>query len=410
VPELRPLRIGLMLDQFPELSETFVAGEARELVRLGHPVLVESAGRARSPDLDSASGLPVTYRCEDSRLRRLADMAWLVALHPLGCLVDLWRRRRWRREERVVPLRQLAPQARRIAAFGADHVHAHFAAGAALDALRVGALLGLPYSVMTHGYDIFQLPRNIREKHERAAFAVSACDYSVAYLRDLLGSPAAERLERLVTGVDGQRFQRRAEYPLGPARVLAVGRLVEKKGFGRLIDAAALLRDFPGLERVTIVGDGALRERLEEQVRSLRLESLVELAGPRRPDEVRALLEGAALLVAPCVIAADGDRDTMPVVVKEALAMEVPVVASKEVGLPEVVRSEWGRLVPPGDSEALAGAIRELLELSPAVRAEMGRAGRAFVIEECSLRGESLRLAAMIETAQSSSERLRKLP
>ena len=404
------LRIALMVDQFPELSETFIAGEARELVALGHAVRVESAAHAPNPDFEAARGLEAAHRADDSRGRRLRDMAWLAARHPLRGLRDLGRRRRWRREERVPPLRQLAPQARRIAAFRADHLHAHFAAGAALDALRIGALLGLPYSLMTHGYDIFQLPRNLREKHERAAFAVSACDYSVAYLRDLLGAPAGARVERLVTGVDGERLRRRVPYPSGPARVVAVGRLVEKKGFGRLIEAAALLRELPGLERVTIVGDGPLRAQLEEHVRSLQLESLVELAGPRRPDEVRELLEGASLLAAPCEVAADGDRDTMPVVVKEALAMELPVVASDEVGLPEVVRPEWGRLVPPGDPEALAEAIRGLFELAPEARAGMAAAGRAFVLEHCSLRAESVRLASLIEAAQRSGERLRTLP
>jgi glycosyltransferase involved in cell wall biosynthesis len=251
-------------------------------------------------------------------------------------------------------------------------------------------LLGVPYSVMTHGYDIFQLPRNLAEKHGRAAFAVSACDYSVRHLRDVVGDGA--RIERLITGVDGDRFQRHSPYA-PRATVLAVGRLVEKKGFGVLIEAAGRV---PDLERVTIVGDGPWRERLAELIRELDLDSIVELAGPQPPERVRELLEDAAVLAAPSVIAADGDRDTMPVVVKEALAMEVPVVASDEVGLPEVVRPEWGRLVPPGDAGALAAAISELLALPLDQRREMGRAGRAFVLEECSLRRETERLAALI--------------
>jgi glycosyltransferase involved in cell wall biosynthesis len=269
--------------------------------------------------------------------------------------------------------------------------------------MRVGALLGLPYSVMTHGYDIFQTPANLREKHERAAFAVSACDYSVGFLRERVGGPAGERIVRLITGVDGQRFRRQTPYH-SAAHVLAVGRLVEKKGFGVLIEAAASLRDI----RVTIVGDGPLRDQLASQAASLA--APVELVGARAPEEIRALLEDAALLAAPCVVAADGDRDTMPVVVKEALAMQVPVVASDEVGLPEVVRPEWGRLVPPGDAAALADAIRELLALPVEQRAAMGRAGREFVLEHCSLSGESRRLAALIAAAQSKSDRLRTLP
>jgi colanic acid/amylovoran biosynthesis glycosyltransferase len=392
------LRIGLFVDQFPELSETFISGELRELERLGHAVHVEAAAHAPHPDPTVSAN--VSYRNDDGRGVRLADVVWLVARHPLRCVRDLLQQRRWRREERVLPLRRLAPPARRVARFGAHHLHAHFAAGAALDAMRVGALLGLPYSVMTHGYDIFQTPANLREKHERAAFAVSACDYSVRWVRERVGGAAGERIVRLITGVDGERFRRQTPYG-GGSHVIAIGRLVEKKGFDVLIDAAASLPDV----RVTIVGDGPLRTELEQ-----RIASHVELVGARSPEEIRALLEDAALLAAPCVVAADGDRDTMPVVVKEALAMQVPVVASDEVGLPEVVRPEWGRLVPPGDATALAQAIRDVLDLPRDRRAEMGRAGREFVLEHCSLSGESRRLAALIAAAQSNNDRLRTLP
>ncbi len=121
--------------------------------------------------------------------------------------------------------------------------------------------------------------------------------------------------------------------------------------------------------------------------------------GSRSPAEIRAELERADVLAMPCVVAADGDRDSMPVVVKEALSMEVPVVASDEVGLPELVRPEFGRLAPPGDAGALAENLRELLALPAGARAEMGSAGRAWVREHCDLRLETQRLAALIEGA-----------
>jgi glycosyltransferase involved in cell wall biosynthesis len=125
----------------------------------------------------------------------------------------------------------------------------------------------------------------------------------------------------------------------------------------------------------------------------------VELLGRREHAEVRELLERAAVLAMPSVIAADGDRDSMPVVVKEALAMEVPVVASDEVGLPEVVRPEFGRLVPPGDAAALAAAVAELLALQAAERAAMGRAGREFVKGMADSRAEAARLSELLSAA-----------
>ena len=389
-----PLRVALIVDQFPELSETFIAAEARALAELGHSVRVESKAHAVEPNSEAARGLPVAYRMDDGRLRRFVDMLWLLARNPAGVVRDLVDRRRWRREEHVPPLRQLAPVARRIARFRAEHLHAHFAAGAALEALRIARLLRLPYSVMSHGYEIFSLPRNVREKHERAAFAVTSCEYSVRFLRDEHG---IDGVRPLVMGVDVDVFSRRAQ-PTAGRTVIAVARLVEKKGIGVLIEAASLAR----VERVWIVGRGPLEDSLRSRARELGLGDVVEFLGSRSPEEIRDLLERADLLAAPCLVAPDGDRDTMPVVVKEALAMEVPVVASDEVGLPEVVRPEWGRLVPPGDPRALADAIDELLALPAERRAEMGRAGRAFVVERCSVRGEAQRLAAMIATARAS--------
>jgi colanic acid/amylovoran biosynthesis glycosyltransferase len=380
------VRVVLLVDQFPALSETFIAAEARALAELGHAVRVASNVHAREPG--EGGGVAVAFRVEDSRVRRARDFVWLVARHPLRSLLDVFAQRRWRREEPVPPLRELAPVARRLARFGATHLHAHFAAGAALDALRIGGLLGLPYSVMTHGYDVFSLPRNLREKHERAAFAVTACDYSARYLREELGIVG---VRTLVMGVDPRRFARSTPLP-GGRTVIAVGRLVEKKGFEVLIEAAALVP----LERLLIVGAGPLEERLRSLAHTLGLGGLVDFAGSRSPDQVRHLLERSDLLAAPCVVAPDGDRDTMPVVVKEALAMELPVVASDALGLPEVVCPEWGRLVPPGDARALAAAIGELLDLPAERRAEMGRTGRAFVIERCDVRRETARLAALI--------------
>ncbi|MEA2410208.1 MAG: hypothetical protein QOC77_769 [Thermoleophilaceae bacterium] len=375
-------------DRFPELSETFVTAEIAALRALGHDVRVEASSEAARPNPSAAAGVEVRYYGHDGRRRKLLDLAWLVARHPLGCLADLLPRRRWAREEAVRPLRALAPALRRLARSGERHVHVHFAAEAALDWMRIAAIGRLPYSVTAHAYEIFMSPANLREKLERAAFTTTGCQYNVRHLRQV--APRAN-VHEIVMGVDGEQFRRRTPYGTGAAHVVAVGRLVEKKGFGDLVEAARALG--PSV-RFTIAGDGPLGPELRAQAGEG-----VEFAGARTPDEVRDLLERADLLAMPCVVAANGDRDSMPVVVKEALAMEVPVVASDEVGLPELVLPEWGRLVPPGASQALAGAIRDLLELPAEERAAMGRAGRAHVLEMANVRRETEKLAALIATA-----------
>jgi glycosyltransferase involved in cell wall biosynthesis len=382
------LRIVVATDRFPELSETFISAEIEALRRLGHEVRVEAMWEASKPNPAAAEGLDVRVYGSDGRRRKLLDLAWLVARHPLRCLADLLPRRRWAREEEVRPLRALAPAARRLSRFGEQHVHVHFAAEAALDWMRIAAVAGVPYSVTAHAYEIFMSPANLREKLERAAFATTGCDYNVRHLRSVAPEAA---VHEIVMGVDGERFRRGTPYGAGAPHVVAVGRLVEKKGFADLVDAALALG--PGV-LFTIVGDGPLRDELRA-----RAGERVELVGARGPDEVRDLLEQASVLAMPCVVASNGDRDSMPVVVKEALAMEVPVVASDEVGLPELVRPEWGRLVPPGDADALAAAVRELIALPAEERAAMGRAGREHVLAAANVRTETEKLAALIATA-----------
>lgn len=373
---MAPLRVVAILDRFPVLTETFVANELLALRAAGHAVRVEALERGDGP---APAGLEVRHRERDGAARRWMDLAWLIARHPARCAADLAARRRLRREEWVRPLRELAPAARRLRA--GEHIHVHFAAGAALDALRLAALTGGRYSVTAHAWDIWLAPRNLREKLERAAFVTTGCEYNARHLRSV--APGA-RVEVLVMGVDPERFARRAPLP-GGRTVLGVGRLVAKKGFEDLARAA------DGLDaRVRIVGDGPLRGALRG----------VELTGALDQDGVRAELERADVLAMPCVVAADGDRDSMPVVVKEAMAMELLVVATDEVGLPECVRPPWGRLVAPGSPGALRAAIEELLALGPGERAAAGAAGRAWVLEHADVQRETARLAALIGGAR----------
>jgi colanic acid/amylovoran biosynthesis glycosyltransferase len=212
----------------------------------------------------------------------------------------------------------------------------------------------------------------------------------------VLGPAAGERLHEVVMGVDPGGFRRAAPYP-GGGTVAAIGRLVEKKGFASLVEAVAGIEDGV-LERLLIVGDGPLRAELEETAAELGVANKVEFLGGLDPDGVRGVLEAADLLAMPCVVAADGDRDSMPVVVKEAMAMEIPVIATDEVGLPEAVGPDRGRLVPPGDSAALAGAIAEVLRLPADERAAMGRTGRDWVASNATLELQAARTLELIES------------
>src|SRR5439155_18270403 len=117
----------------------------------------------------------------------------------------------------------------------------------------------------------------------------------------------------------------------------------------------------------------------------------VRLRGALPPGEAAKTIERASVLVAPSVIARDGSRDGIPMVVKEALALEVPVVASDAVGNPEVIAEDRGLLYPAGDRRALADTLRSLLDRPPEDRPAMGRAGRAFAEREPHVRIQTAR-------------------
>jgi glycosyltransferase involved in cell wall biosynthesis len=365
--------IVLLTDRFGELSETFVVSELRALRAAGAAVRVESVAHAVSRnDITEEWGI---WKDEPASVR-LGAMLRLAFRNPLGCLRDLVARRRWRPAEEVFPLRMLAPAALRLGV--GDHLHVHFAATAALSAMRIARITGVPWSVTAHGWEIWQRPANLAEKLESARFATTGCEYNARHLRSL-GGP----VHVIVMGVDGETWKRSRPHPAERV-VLAVGRLVEKKGFSDLAAAAASLD-----ARVVIAGEGPLHSSLQG----------VELLGAVAHADVRALLEEAAVVCVPCVVAPDGDRDSMPVIAKEALAMEVPVVATDEVGLPEVVHPEWGALVPPHDPPALAAALTAELDRPPSERAARGAAGRAFVLEHCDVHTEARKLLELIARA-----------
>ena len=127
------MRLLFVLDQWPELSETFIVNELQALRRLGDGVRVQARQVAANPSPEAPSDVEVNVMGDDGSLRRWRDLALLVARRPRACTRDLLRRRRWTREEWARPLRSLAVEARRACARDDEHVHAHFAAGGADD-------------------------------------------------------------------------------------------------------------------------------------------------------------------------------------------------------------------------------------------------------------------------------------
>lgn len=382
------LAVCVFVSRFPVLSETFVIAEIVALAELGHPVSVYAGRRGDDPADLLPSGVDVRWVSDETRSERLQALALLVLRHPLRTLSD-WRHQRGRGRDRGVPLRQLAPRVRHVAGLGRPaHVHTHFATVAVDEAIRVAALARATTSLTAHAYDIYVRSQRLGERLRRVGFSTSGCEYTASHLRELVGPGHADGIHTQIMGIDPNVFRRSAPLP-GGHHVLAVGRLVEKKGFVHLVRAAAAA---PAIT-VSIAGEGPERPALETEIARLGVGDRVTLLGAVAPRRVRALLEDADVLCMPCVVAGDGDRDSMPLVVKEAMAMEVCVVVSDEVGLPELVEPPWGALVPPGDAEALAAALESMLANDPETRRRLGRQAREHVSAVANVRDETRKLS-----------------
>jgi glycosyltransferase involved in cell wall biosynthesis len=259
-----------------------------------------------------------------------------------------------------------------------DVVHVHWPLPLAL--FGWAAQLARPVPLVTTFYGVELrwvksampfLKRFLAWAARRSDRVVAISSYTAGEVRELADVPV-EVIPYTATFPEPAGRRARGE---GPFTVLFVGRLVERKGVSHLVAALARLdRDVPA--RLVIVGEGPERPRLEQEARRLGVADRVELRGRVSGDELAAAYASASVFVLPSVLDARGDTEGLGVVLLEAMHHGVPVVGSRIGGIPDiVVDGESGLLVPPGDAEALAGAIRALAR-DPVLAARLGEGGR----------------------------------
>jgi len=259
------------------------------------------------------------------------------------------------------------------------HLHAHFAYIPTDVARMMARLLGVGFSFSAHAWDIYarRIPDS-RRKFREAAFITTCTNHGRNHILNTYHQAPPDKIVTVRHGVFPAAFQ-----PSRPAEplILAVGRLEEKKGFCTLLEACRRLAEHEVQFRCVLAGEGRQRARLEELITGYALQDRVVLLGERVLTELMDLYARATLFVLPCIVTPEGDRDGLPNVLIEAMAMSVPVVATPVSAIPEIVsHGENGFLVPPHDAEALADRMEQLLG-APSLRERMGAAGRARVLE-----------------------------
>src|SRR5437870_5818419 len=235
---------------------------------------------------------------------------------------------------------------------------------AARTAFWIGRFFPITFSFTAHANDIFA-PRDFEISLDKlvdaARVVVTETDYAEKFLRERFPG-RADRIHRVYNGLDLALFKR-ADFSSAPQLIVAIGRLIAKKGFADLIHACRLLMERGKSFRCEIIGEGPLEKELRGQINQLGLQDCVELPGPKPQHEIREYLATAIAFVLPSVIDPDGGMDNLPTVIMEAMAAGLPVISTATGGIPEmVIQNETGFLVPPGDAVALAGAIERLFD------------------------------------------------
>ena len=389
----RPLTIACLINHFPILSETFIGVQIRALERLGHKVIPISFSRSEGPaqPQDAKIAAKTWYILEESAGSALAGGlgsigGWKGALSFIHA-------------QKAMSWRSIIYHGMRLADLlrfeRVDHLQVQFAWGGLAYGIVAARLAGCSVSFVGHGADIYLSPDDLPAKLNHVDIAFASCTTMAEDFRRM--APDA-RIEQIAMGIELDRLPDTRADQLAGLDFLFVGRLVEKKGLDVLLDALVSL-PIDVRPKVDIVGDGPLAPKLKERIANEGLEAHVRMLGAKDSDWVFAHLPSYHAAVVPCVPAEDGDRDTGPLIAKEAMALGVPVIASDFMGLSDIVDASCGISVVTASSEALAAALTEARAWSPEQRRKLGEGGRRKVEQLFTADVQARRIADAIVSA-----------
>ena len=395
-PTSRVPVLGMILKGYPRISETFISNEILLLENLGFAVHLFSMRRPRenfSHESVKKIRAKVDYLPE-TLIKPLPRLLYhnllLAAKKPVvyaGALRAGFRRfLRTHKSATIKHLFQAGYLAHRfLPASGVTHLHAHFAHSPTSVAMFTSLLTGLPFSFTAHAKDIYTSdPRQIREKIGLARFVVTCTEYNRKHLRELSDGYATP-IHRNYHGIDITLFCDKNEIPkipVPPYQILTIARLTAKKGLPTIYKALRILCDQGVSLHHTHIGGGEDREKIISLIKNLDLESLTELLGTQPHQVVLAHYKNADLFVLGCEVAPNGDRDGIPNVLAEGMAMGLPVVVTDISAIPELVQDgKTGLLVPPGQPRQLAEAMLRMLT-DGELRSRVIAAGKQRVMRE----------------------------
>ena len=411
-------QIGYLLRSYPRLSQTFVLNEILALEQIGVPIQIFAltdphektvqmqVSQVRAPVHYLGDAMPrpfgkilmenvvVARRYFQGYVRCLLYIAANPAIDQ-GYTAGS----RWECFVQAISLTYLLLVTEQRTGKKPDHMHAHFAHDPTLVAYLVHRITGMPFSFTAHARDLYQVPKKILNDRIRQANAVvTCCRANLEYLNQIAPSQQS-KFSLVYHGVNLREFQPAStpdtssvnEYPL----ILSVGRLVEKKGFYDLLQALLLVKKEGKPFCCHIYGDGPLSQPLREWIAEHDMTGEVVLQGDRVQRELISAFQNATLFVLTPFQTTDGDRDGVPNVLLEAMAVGLPVITTEVAGIPEAVEhDQTGLLYPPHDVGGIASGIVELLD-NPQKRKRLGQAASRKVAEQFDITQAANQLRAL---------------
>lgn len=405
------MRIAYLVSRFPKITETFVLYEMIALEELGAQIELCPLIRQREVVVHPDAA-PFLERAHFARFFSAAvvksQLYWLT--HSPRKYLRLWKMAIWESRRSLKFLfRSIgavllgANFARMMMDNKVEHVHAHFATHAALAALTIHKLTGIPFSFTAHAHDIFVEHALLEHKIKAASFIVSISEHNRTYLKRLYGGLEIEKVHVVRCGVDRSIFRPPDPRPENETfTILCVAGLEEKKGHRYLIEACRLLVDQDVAFRCLLIGGGPLLRQIEAQIMEYTLKEKVVLLGQQTREQVQRYLAQSDLFVLPSVRLPSGKQEGIPVALMEAMAMSLPVIATRLSGIPELVEDgKTGLLVPERDPEAIAEAIQKLAG-SQSLRRTIGTAAYEKIVNEYDLQKNASQLYGLMRRYRRS--------
>ncbi|MEQ5875202.1 glycosyltransferase [Pseudoalteromonas sp. NFXS39] len=379
--------IAILVPSFPIASETFVVTEIKALLNAGHKVTVLTFEK-------TSVLINLTSAIEVKKITKPAFKSILPSMFHIYKLA--------RATYTAIQFKSISTQsllaygyqiARYIKAANIDHLHCHFMHGPLAYGIVAAKLSGITVSSIGHGHDVYVNNADLKPKLALCDFSIAVCEEMAMQFKRFSKS----NVKLLHCGIDTSQFKFEPSSLNESVRLIFIGRLVEKKGLQFLLPAIKHIPKEFGIT-LDIVGDGPMLNDLMYMAEELGIRKYIRFLGEKPHDWVSSNLIYYSALIAPFCVAENGDRDTGPLVLKEAMACGLPVLTTTLMGANEIVTPSVGMKCMPGSISGLSKMLYKFHQLSPYKRYLLGQNAKQHVNEHYNAVKQAQQLSKWVES------------